>query len=229
MCGRYTFYSASEILKKYDLEKNDTLQLALEIPDNYNVSPGAHMPVIVRGSQEHCLEFMVWGLVPSWSKSSQSDLKLINARSENLTEKPMWKRLLKSHRCVVPARGFYEWKTVDGKKQPYYITVKDDSVLSFAGLFDHWQDSEGVELLSYTIITTQPNKEMSDIHNRMPVILNKQAMELWLSPLELEPDQIHDILKSAPDGSLNLEKVSTKVNYSGHNEKELIYPLPENN
>lgn len=227
MCGRYTFYSASEILKRYELEPSETLQLALELPDNYNVSPGAHMPVIVRGTQEHKLEFMVWGLVPSWSKSAQTDLKLINARSENLTEKPMWKRLLKTHRCVVPARGFYEWKTVDGKKQPYYITAKDNTVLSFAGLFDHWEDSEGVEMLSFTIITTSPNKEMSEIHDRMPVILNKQAMEMWLSPQELEPDQIHDILKFAPDNTLNLDMVSTKVNYSGHNDKELIYPLPK--
>ncbi len=226
MCGRYALYSAAEILKRYDLEPTESLQLALDMPDNYNVSPGAHMPVIVRGTQEHRLEFMVWGLVPSWSKSAQTDLKLINARSENLTEKPMWKRLLKTHRCVVPARGFYEWKTVEGKKQPYYITSKNDSVLSFAGLFDHWQDSEGVEMLSFTIITTQPNKEMSEIHDRMPVILSKQAMELWLSPLELDPDQIHDILKSVPDNSLNLDMVSTKVNYSGHNDKELIYPLP---
>lgn len=226
MCGRYTFYSASEILKKYDLEVNENLQLALDMPDNYNVAPGAHMPVIVRGTQEHGLEFMVWGLVPSWSKTPETDLKLINARSESLSEKPMWKRLLKSHRCVVPARGFYEWKTVDGKKQPYYITAKDNSVLSFAGLFDHWQDSEGVEMQSFTIITTEPNAEMSNIHNRMPVILSKQAMEIWLSPIELEPDQIHDLLLPAPDYTLNLDMVSTKVNYSGHNEKELIYPLP---
>lgn len=227
MCGRYTFYSASEILKKYDLETTENLQLALDMPDNFNVSPGAHMPIIIRGTQEHVLEFMVWGLVPSWSKNAQTDLKLINARAENLTEKPMWKRLLKSHRCIVPARGFYEWKAVDGKKQPYYITSKENSVLSFAGLFDRWSDSEGVEMASFTIITTSPNKEMSNIHNRMPVILSKQAMELWLSPLELEPEQIHDLLLPSPDGSLSLEKVSTKVNYSGHNEKDLIYPLPD--
>jgi putative SOS response-associated peptidase YedK len=227
MCGRYALYSAEEILARYTLEPTESLQLALEMPDNYNVSPGAHMPIIVRGTQEHVLEFMVWGLVPSWSKSSQTDLKLINARSENLLEKPMWKRLVKSHRCVVPARGFYEWKTENGKKQPYYITMKQNDVLSFAGLWDHWQDSEGVELLSFTIITTSPNKEMSAIHTRMPAILTKQAMDVWLSPEPLSDSMMHDVLRPLPDNSLNLQKVSLKVNYAGHNDKELIYPLPE--
>lgn len=227
MCGRYTFYSASEILKRYQLEDTESLQLALDMPDNYNVSPSAHMPVIIRGYQEHVLEFMVWGLVPSWSKSAESDLKLINARAENLSEKPMWKRLLKSHRCVVPARGFYEWKSVAGKKQPYYFTPTNGEVFSFAGLYDKWQDSEGVELYSFTIITTTPNVEMSEVHNRMPVILTKQAMDIWLSPIELEAEQLHDLLKPAGDGSLKVTKVSTKVNFAGHNDKELIYPLPE--
>lgn len=225
MCGRYTYYSSQDILQKFHLKKDPDLQLALEIPDNYNVSPGNHMPVIIRGEQEHLLEFMVWGLVPAWVKSPDDAMKLINARAEGLLEKPMWKRLIKSKRCVVPARGFYEWKTENGKKLPYYITPKNGEFFSFAGLWDEWHDSEGTVIQSYSIITTKPNKEMSEIHNRMPVILNQQQMDLWLEPVDLSREQLDDVLASAPDSSLNIVRVSTEVNNARHNKKELIYPL----
>jgi putative SOS response-associated peptidase YedK len=225
MCGRYTYYSSAEILKQFEIKPESDYQLALDLPDNYNVSPGSHMPVIIRGNQEHILEFMVWGLVPAWAKSYDIALKLINARREGLLEKPMWKRLIKSKRCVVPARGFYEWKTENGKKQPYYITPKQGDFFSFAGLWDEWHDSEGVEILSYSIITTSPNKEMSEIHNRMPVILDKQKMDMWLEPGVLSQSQLDDLLASAPDGTLELTRVSTEVNNTRNNSKELIYPL----
>lgn len=91
MCGRYTYYSSSEIIKLYDLEPSEDLQLALKFPDNYNVSPSSFMPVIIRGKQEHTLELMQWGLIPSWSKEPDKALKLINARQEGLLEKPVWK------------------------------------------------------------------------------------------------------------------------------------------
>jgi putative SOS response-associated peptidase YedK len=227
MCGRYTFYDTAEILTKYDLNSKEKQQIALQIPDNYNVSPGAHMPVIIRGLQQNSLEFMVWGLVPSWSKTLGNNMKLINARAENLTEKPIWKALVKSKRCLVPARGFYEWKTVNGQKIPYYITPKKGSVFSFAGLWDMWHDSEGVEIMSYTIITTKPNTEMSDIHNRMPVILDKRKSEVWLSPIELYSDQLDYLLAPAPNHSLNIQRVGTDVNNSRHNSKDLIYPLDD--
>lgn len=227
MCGRYTYFSSSEILRQFKLTSDSDLQLAMELPDNYNVSPGNHMPVIIRGEQEHILEFMVWGLVPAWAKTPDVSLKLINARAEGLLEKPVWKRLVNSKRCVVPARGFYEWKTEKGKKQPYYITPKSGDIFSFAGLWDVWHDSEGVEIQSYSIITTTPNKEMSAIHTRMPAILNQQQMDMWLEPTELHQAQLDDLLKSAPDDTLSIVRVSSDVNDGRHNSKELIYPLEE--
>lgn len=229
MCGRYTYYSSEDILKQFDNLRLDASQtkLALEVPDNYNVSPGNEMPVIVRGSQEHVLEFMVWGLVPAWSKSSKTTLKLINARKEGLLEKPMWKRLVNAKRCIVPARGFYEWKTVDGKKLPYYITPKNGTVFSFAGLWDHWSDHSGKDLYTFTIITTTPNKEMQAVHDRMPAILTKQKTDMWLDPTVFSQSQLDDILAPIKDGSLNVVRVSTEVNSSRHNSEELIYPLQD--
>lgn len=229
MCGRYTYYSASEILEQYNLNLVDDVQskLAFDFPDNYNVAPGQEMPVIVRGAQEHKIEYMTWGIVPAWSKTAESKLKLINARREGLLEKPMWKRLVGTKRCIVPARGFYEWKTIVGKKYPYYITPVVGSVLSFAGLWDYWTDGVGNDLYTFTIITTTPNKEMAEIHERMPVILDKSKMDMWLEPGELTQGQLDDLLAPAPDGTLLLQRVSTEVNNTRNNKKELIYPLEE--
>lgn len=226
MCGRYVYYSSTDLLDQFKFLPKDDPQtkLALEVPDNYNVSPGNEMPVIVRGSQEHKIEMMKWGLIPSWSKEPHTRLKLINARKEGLLEKPMWKRLVASKRCIVPARGFYEWKTVDGKKQPYYITPKDRSVFSFAGLWDEWSDGK-TSVKTYTIITTAPNKEMSDVHNRMPAILNYEQMQVWLSPLEVTPALLDELLSPSPDNTVNLVKVSNEVNNARVNKLDLIYPL----
>ena len=227
MCGRYTYYSSDEIVKEFNLlpKKNPQLEL---FKDNYNVTPGSEMPVMIRGEQEHELDFMIWGLIPAWNKTESTSLKLINARKEGLFEKSMWKRLVRSHRCVVPASGFYEWKKLaDGSKQPYYITPKNGKVFSFAGLWDEWISPSGEKIRTYTIITTTPNKAMSDIHYRMPAILNKEQSDIWLSPLELTQDQVDDILMPSPDGSLELVKVSRDVNSPRNNNEKLIYPLEE--
>lgn len=225
MCGRYTYFASEEVLKEFELEPNRQLQQALHFPDNFNVAPNSDMPVIIRGSQKNVLEFMTWGLIPSWSKDPAKALKLINARREGLLEKPMWRRLVKSKRCIVPARGFYEWKTVAGKKLPYYITPKDGNVFSFAGLWDEWHDDKGNEIISYSIITTNPNKEMSEIHKRMPAILDRKQAVAWMEPMNLNQDQIDSLLGPAPDGSLNVARVSTDVNSVRNNSEDLIYPL----
>lgn len=225
MCGRYTYYSSSDIIKEYNLESSEDLQLALQFPDNYNVSPTNQMPVIIRGKQEHIVEFMQWGLIPSWSKLPGTSLKLINARQEGLLEKPMWKSLVKSKRCIVPARGFYEWKTIEGIKYPHYITLKHGEVMSFAGLYDEWRDANGNLLMTYTIITTTPNKEMSEIHNRMPAIFNKKQMDTWLEPIVFNRDQLDELLAPLKDGRLDIVRVSKNVNNARNNSEDLIYKL----
>lgn len=231
MCGRYTYYSSAELINELGLIVNDDPQtaLALGLHDNYNVSPGNEMPIIIRGTQKHLIRFMTWGLVPAWSKEPHTSLKLINARKEGLLDKPMWKRLVASRRCVVPARGFYEWKLVDGRKQPYYITPLSGDFFCFAGLWDQWQDQKGNTLMTYTIVTTEPNNEMSKIHNRMPALLSEKEIEIWLGPTELARSQLDDLLAPSSDNTLNIVAVSTDVNNARNNSKELIYPLQNNN
>lgn len=229
MCGRYTYYSSEDLINAYNFIKKDDAQtkLALEIKDNFNVSPGNNMPVITRGKLENQLEMMTWGLVPAWSKEPHTKLKLINARVEGLFNKSIWKRLINSKRCIVPARGFYEWKVEKGIKQPYYITPSVGNFFNFAGLYDEWSDNKDNELKTYTIITTNPNKEMAGIHNRMPAILNQKQMDLWLSTIELSEEQIRDMIFYPPDNIVQIVPVSTKVNDAHHNTQDLIYPLKD--
>ena len=227
MCGRYTYYNSKEIVEEYKLVPKLNPQVALKLKDNYNVAPSQTMPVIIRGEQEHTVELMEWGLIPVWSKPGHTPLKLINARQEGLYEKPMWKRLVKSHRCIVPARGFYEWKKSESGKQPFYITPAKGDVLSFAGLWEEWTNESSQKVRTYTIITTTPNKEMSDIHDRMPAILNNEQMQVWLSPGVIEEDLLHDLLQPAPNGTLKMIRVSTEVNSIKNNSEKLIYPLED--
>ncbi|MFZ1324246.1 MAG: SOS response-associated peptidase [Candidatus Saccharimonadales bacterium] len=227
MCGRYTYLTSEELIHEFDLLPAQANQLnLLAVPDNYNAAPGMQMPVIIRGVQEHVPELMTWGLIPAWTRG-KSQLKLINARKEGLFEKSMWKRLVNTRRCIVPASGFYEWKKTPEGKIPYYITPKDSKIFSFAGLWDEWTNDKGVMMKTYTIITAAPNQEMAAIHDRMPVILSKNQAGIWMSPINLTEAQAEDVLQPAPDGTLRLQRVSTAVNSTRNNYKELIYPLED--
>ncbi len=228
MCGRYTYYSSEDILKSYGLfeSENSQIKLAFDTPNNFNVSPGQVMPVIVRGEQEHRIEFMEWGLIPFWAKSKDKAMKLINAKEETLLEKPTWKKLVQTRRCVIPARGFYEWKTLDGKKLPYYITPKS-GMFSFAGLYDTYLNDKGADVMTYVIVTTKPNREMSEVHERMPAFLSKQQMDAWLEPGDMTQSQLDDLLSNHADGVLEIIRVSTDVNNARNNNEKLIYPLSD--
>jgi len=149
------------------------------------------MPVVVRMREQNgdgerdvqnSLEMMKWGLVPSWAKDPRIGNKMINARSETITEKPSYRKPLQSKRCLVPASGFYEWHATGTGKVPYHIYLKDEPIFAFAGLYDRWIDPQGQPLDSYTIITTSANSFMERLHERMPVILSQEAEEEWLDP-----------------------------------------------
>jgi len=131
---------------------------------------------------------MRWGLISHWAKDESIGYKMINARAETITEKPSYRGLIRSKRCIVPASGFYEWQDTGGKgKQPYYIHADAGEYLPFAGLYDIWKIPEGMEIYSFTIITTQPTVNLQAIHNRMPVILEPDAEDVWLNPDVTDP------------------------------------------
>ena len=173
-------------------------------------------------NQENRVEFRKWGLVPFWAKDPIIGHKMINARAETLTQKPSFKHLIKSRRCLVPSSGFYEWEKIDKRKAPYFIGIKDIKMFSFAGLYDNWKDNAGNELKTFTIITTDANNTLKPIHNRMPVILEKEFEEKWLDIKTQDFDSLLEALKPYPDNKMIAYTVSIEVNNPKNDNPQLI-------
>ncbi len=187
------------------------------------------MPVITESeSGKPTIELMKWGLIPVWVKDPRIGYKMINARSETIFEKPAWRSVIKKKRCLIPADGFYEWKKQSDTKvkQPFYIHPKQFELFSFAGVWESWKDENNNEIRTYSIITTEPNKEMSSIHDRMPVILYPEDEASWLEPSKVTRDDIEPLLRPFEDNGLEIFEVSKDVNTVKNNDEHLIYALP---
>ena len=228
MCGRYTLHQkVDDLAKRYNLANVPT-----GIRENFNVAPGQQMPIIIQDeSGANKLEIMKWGLVPFWAKDPKIGYKLINARDDTIFEKPVWRNVILKKRCLIPADGFYEWKRPpEGSKehkQPFYIKPKQVDIFSFAGVWETWKDIEGLEWKTFSIITTEPNKEMRAVHNRMPVILHQEDEAAWLEPSSVTRSSVEPLLRPLEDGGLELFRVSEDVNSAQNNDKHLIYALGE--
>ncbi|MCG6937835.1 MAG: SOS response-associated peptidase, partial [Gammaproteobacteria bacterium] len=160
-----------------------------------------------------------WGLVPSWSKGPDKRFSMINARAETVAVKPAYRAPFRHHRCLIPADGFYEWHQENGK-QPYYIHRADDIPLAFAGLWDHWDDGEGDQIESCTVIVCEANKLMRPIHERMPVILNAEVFDDWLRSDDSASMQA--LLQPYTGSDIEMYPVSREVNYPKNNYARLL-------
>ena len=178
MCGRY--YSR---YSKQQLAENLRTRVGFAISANYNVAPATCQPV-VRFDSEGVPEAVVmrWGLVPYWSKDAKSAHSMINTKAETVATGPVSRGAFKARRALVPASGFFEWKKLDARsKQPYAIILTGGEIFAFAGLWDRWRDpATEQDLETFTIITTEPNELVAEVHSRMPVILNPADYDRWL-------------------------------------------------
>jgi len=195
---------------------------------SFNIAPQTFQPVVRLDSEtgERELTVMRWGLVPFWSKEGTAAFNTINAKAEMVATSPAYREPWKRRRCLVPADWFYEWKKIDEKtKQPYAISLKDGGLFAFAGLWDTWKDkATGDELLTYTILTTDPNELLETIHNRMPVILSREDYSRWMSPA----DPAHlpvDLLRPYRADEMKAWKVSRAVGNVRNNSPGLIVPV----
>lgn len=221
MCGRFALTA-----KTGEIENLLPDSKLYGVPvKRYNIAPTQKIAAILN-TNVHEITYLRWGLIPFWAKDSNIGNSLINARAETLSEKASFKHSLKKRRCLILASGFYEWKTIPGdkKKVPYFIKLKSDSTLTFAGLWDSWRDSSGEDINSCTIITTQPNSMMSEIHNRMPVIISPRDRMLWLSN-SFSGEKMLSLLKPFPSEEMEAYPVSNKVNIPGFDDESLIIPL----
>jgi putative SOS response-associated peptidase YedK len=152
------------------------------------------------------------GLVPSWAKDVSIGAKLINARSETVTEKPSFREAFKKRRCIIPADGFYEWQRTGGKKQPFFFQMQDEHPFGFAGLWEKWKAIDGQVLETCTILTTEANEVLKPVHDRMPLILHPDDYELWLDADLRKLDLAKELLRPFPASEMIAYPVSPSIN-----------------
>jgi len=220
MCGRFT-------LKGPPNQIAEMLGLATvpNLAPRYNIAPTQDVLALrPEADGERHLAWLRWGLIPFWARDMTIGAKMINARAETLTEKPAFRQALRQRRCVIPADGFYEWKTIaKGRKRPFHIHRADEAPFAFAGLWERWEKGdEPVE--SCTIVTTDAPADLTTIHHRVPVILEGDALQAWLDTPEEETDGLMDLLAPLAEGTLVADPVTTTVNKVSNDGPECLEP-----
>ncbi|RDD60700.1 SOS response-associated peptidase [Ferruginivarius sediminum] len=224
MCGRYSITSPTEAIQKlFQVPERPNL------PPRYNVAPTQEVPAVRLGEDgARHLVLLRWGLIPFWAKDATIGNRLINARAESAATKPAFRAAFKARRCLVVADGFYEWKKPQKKgaaKQPYRATLKGGGPFGFAGLWERWNDPETQSTVeSCTILTTDANPLLADIHERMPVIVDPTDFDPWLDT-SVAAERAEALLKPFPAGKMAVYPVSTRVNSVANDGPDLVEPL----
>ncbi|OZC85256.1 hypothetical protein CH274_05615 [Rhodococcus sp. 06-418-5] len=234
MCGRYaSTRSDSDLQAVFDIAET----VGAEVPPSYNVAPTQTVRTVLERSPKdepeadavRQLRSARWGLIPSWAKDAKIGSRLINARSETITEKPSFKKAASRRRCIVPADGYYEWEKRDGAKVPYFL--HQDGVLAMAGLYELWRDPTKAEddearwVWSVTVLTSPAADALGHIHDRSPVVLPPDLRASWLDPAVTDLGDVRDLLAAIPEPRLEPYEVSTAVNSVKNNSPELLTPV----
>jgi putative SOS response-associated peptidase YedK len=223
MCGRFALYSPlPELVETFDVQEVRT-----HFEPSYNIAPTHQVAVVVKRETANVLETMTWGLIPFWAKDPKIGSRMINARAETLSQKPSFKRPLKTQRCLIVADGFFEWAKTGQAKVPMFIRAKSKRPFGFAGLYDTWQSPAGEAVTSCTIVTTQANEFMQPIHSRMPLILADAQQADWL---DLATDNIDEWLaglRPYPGHEMEAYEVSRRVNSPAHNDVDCVQPISQ--
>ncbi len=230
MCGRFTLRSSGQALAKHF----ELAEMPLFEP-RYNIAPTQPAPVVRADTAtgRRVLDWLRWGLVPAWAKDLAIGNQLINARSETLASKPAFRHAFRQRRCLVVADGFYEWRRQGKRKQPFYITAADGAPLGFAGLWERWTPPDGPPrgtpsaVDSCTIVTTSASDCMRPLHDRMPVILPREAWPAWLDPGLDDPAALQELLIRCAGDGLVSHPVDALVNSPANDSPRCIEPLAD--
>jgi len=234
MCGRFTLRTpATVMIKHFELDQRGGRQLPLFQP-RYNIAPTQEIMVVREDAADRGrrADMLRWGMIPPWSKEGKpSGPPVINARSETLAEKPMFRNAVRRRRCLIPVDGFYEWQPAAGgpraKKQPFFIHRPDDQPFAFAGLWESWSQGRGgaepsLTIESCAIVTTEANKTLSEVEERMPVVLAPGDYEMWLDAGIEDSAAIQHLLMACGEDELIAEPVGTHVNKVAHDDPRCI-------
>lgn len=225
MCGRYVRRSDKQRIAEAMRVNNDLTSMSIS-PSDYNIAPSTFQAVIRESREDQTREMVLmrWGLIPFFTKqfSDIRGISTINARAESLQKSLAWSEPFRKRRCLVPANAFYEWKKVDAKtKQPYAFTVADEPLFAFAGLWDAWKDAQGQWLQSFTIVTTEANELMAQVHTRMPVILQAKDYDRWLSR-EVTEQPPADLLRPFDTEAMEMVAANPMVGNVRNNGPEML-------
>ena len=216
MCARYAFFSGRMFADDFGLT------VVPELEPRFNIAPTQIVPAIVREKGHRQLDFFKWGLVPSWAKDPSIGIKMINARSESVMEKPAFKAAFRRRRCLIPADGFFEWDGEGRTKQAYFIYRPDQKPFAMAGLWEEWESPDEL-IRSCTILTCEPNYLMSEINDRMPVILQDDAAcEKWLATPEEDREFLNHLMVPCDDDFLTKRRVGREVGNPRNEGPEII-------
>jgi putative SOS response-associated peptidase YedK len=245
MCGRYaSSRKPDDLVEEFEI---DRVAAAEPLAADYNVAPTKEVYAVLDRvprdapddtPAERRLTTVVWGLIPSWAKDRAIGSRLINARVETLAEKPSFRRAFAKRRCLLPADGYFEWyetqqRTAKGKpvKQPFFITPKDGGVLAMAGLYEIWRDGSvpedqpGAFVWSATVITTTAEDSVGQIHDRMPMLVERSGYDAWLDAATTDSESLSRLLVPAAPGRLTAFPVSKEVNNVKNNGAQLVEPV----
>lgn len=219
MCGRFALFATMEqIVHHFHLKDKFIME------PRYNIAPTQTIPIILSFNQP--IAFSRWAFIPPWAKGEEGKLPdgYINARRETLLEKATFKNAFKKQRCIIPASGYYEWKTLGGKKQPFFITLKDQPLIGLAGIWSSWRHTAWEDFHTCAILTTQSTGEMARIHDRMPVILSPDNYENWLDH-NSKTNKPETLLEQQNLFDFQIYPVSPQVNVPGFDNPVCIKPL----
>jgi putative SOS response-associated peptidase YedK len=220
MCGRFTLRSSPKsVAQEFGLFD------VPDLPPRYNIAPGQPVAVVrqLPDKNQREVALLKWGLIPPWADDPALGDRLANARSETAATKPSFRRAFRYRRCLLVADGFYEWQKTDGRKQPYYVRLKDDHPFGIAGLWEQWEKGDK-PIESCTILTTDTNALMKPIHERMPVIIPPGQYGLWLDSKCQDAKKLEGLLRPFA-GEMIANQVSTLVNNPKNDVEKCVEPL----
>jgi putative SOS response-associated peptidase YedK len=221
MCGRFILTTDLDQLE----ERFSFHAQNLSFKPRYNIAPSQSVLAVIGDETGNRGGMLRWGLIPSWAKDAAIGNRMINARAETVAEKPSFRRALQKRRCLILADGFYEWRQEGKKKTPLFITLASHEPFAFAGLWETWRPPDGEAIHSCTIITTTPNTLMESIHNRMPVILTREAETAWLDRTMTEPERLLPLLVPYSETLMDAYEVALTVNSPKNDSPACIAPV----
>lgn len=220
MCGRYTLsVPESELVETFEVPAPEFVYRP-----RYNIAPGQRAVVVARDREGRRLGELEWGFLPSWKEEPSG--AFINARAESVATKSSFREAFRRRRCLAPADGFYEWRPEGGGKVPYWIHPREPRLISFAGIWESWKRPGHEPRHTFAILTTDANSEVSEVHDRMPVLIGPEQREAWLDR-STAVERLQSMLGSAPDGSFELRRVSTRVNRPDDDDPGLVEAVEE--